>query len=62
VQRPALDGLVDQPDQLLVLGLGGLVVAAFDGSLQAAEVRLDRRRVAPVLETLALGAEDPLLL
>ena len=27
VQRAALDGLVDQPDQLLVLGVGGVVVA-----------------------------------
>ena len=62
VQRAALDGLVDQPDQLLVLDLGGVVVATLDGSLKAAEVRLDRRRVAPVLESLALGAEDPLLL
>ncbi len=37
-------------------------VAARDDRLQAAEVRLDRRRVAPVLQTLALGAQDPLLL
>ncbi len=62
VQRAALDGLVDQPDQLAVLGLGGIVVATLDSSLEAAEVRLDRRRVAPVLEPLTLGAEDPLLL
>ena len=35
---------------------------ARDRGLEAAEVRLDRRRVAAVLETLALGAEDALLL
>ena len=47
---------------VLVLGVGGLGLAGFDRGLEAAEVRLDRRRVAAVLEALALGAEDALLL
>ena len=37
-------------------------VAGGHGRLEAAEVRLDLRRVAAVLESLALGAQDPLLL
>ena len=37
-------------------------VAARDGRLEAAEVGLDRGGVAAVLEPLALGAQDPLLL
>ena len=39
-----------------------LGVALGDGRLEAAEVGLDRRGVAAILEPLALGAEDPLLL
>src|SRR3954454_7364981 len=62
VQRAALDGLVDRAHELAVLGVGGLGVSALDRGLQAAEIRLDRRRVAAVLETLALGADDALLL
>ena len=37
-------------------------VAALDGRLEATEVGLDRRGVAAVLEPLALGAQDALLL
>ena len=62
VQGAALDRLVDQGDQLAVLGVGRVVVALADRGLQAAEVRLDRRRVAAVLDALALGAQDALLL
>src|SRR3954451_6376639 len=62
VQRAALDGLVDRPHELEMLGVGRVGIAALDGGLQAAEVRLDRRGVAPVLEALALGADDRLLL
>src|SRR5712671_253224 len=54
VQRAALHGLVDRPHERAVLGLGGRVVATGDRGLEAAEVRLDRRRVAAVLEALAL--------
>ncbi len=52
--------IVLREDSVLERGL--LVVAVRDGRLQAAEVGLDRRGVAPVLEPLSLGAEDPLLL
>jgi hypothetical protein len=38
------------------------VVALGDGRLEAAEVRADRRRVAAILEALALRAQDALLL
>src|SRR4051794_21361463 len=62
VQRAALDGLVDRPHELTVLGVGDLGVPALDRGLQAAEVRLDRRRVAAVLEALALGPEGGVLL
>src|SRR5215210_4091131 len=58
VQRPALDGLVDRADELAVLGVGGRVVAGLDRGLEAAEVGLDRRRVATVLEPLALRAQN----
>src|SRR5215218_10390271 len=44
VQRAALDGLVDRPHELAVLGAGRLGVAAGDRGLEAAEVRPDRRR------------------
>ncbi len=62
MQRAALDGLVDRAHEATVLGLGGLAVALLGESLQATEVGLDRRGVLAVLETLALGAEDALLL
>src|SRR5581483_344112 len=61
VKRAALDGLVDRRDELAV-GLRGVALVALDGGGQAAEVGLDRRGVAAVLEPLALGAQDPLLL
>src|SRR3954451_1498407 len=62
VQRAGLHGLVDERQQLAVIGVGLGVVLGLDGRDQAPEVRLDRRGVAAVLETLALGAQDPLLL
>src|SRR4051812_33357733 len=62
MQRAALDGLVDRADELSVLRVGRGGVAARDRGPQAAEVRPDRRRVSAVLEALALGALDPLLL
>jgi len=62
VQRAALHRLVDRPHEHAVLGVGRGVVAPGDGGLEAAEVRLDLRRVASVLSPLALGALDPLLL
>src|SRR3954449_486233 len=56
VQRAALDGLVDQRDELAVL-VGALrFVAGGDGRLEAAEGRLDLRRVVAVLEPLPLRA------
>ncbi len=45
-----------------MLGVGGRTLAGGDGALEAAEVRLDPRHIAPILEPLTLGAEDPLLL
>jgi hypothetical protein len=45
-----------------VLGVGRLGLARGDGGLEAAEVRLDRRRVPPVLVPLALSAENALFL
>jgi hypothetical protein len=62
VQRASLNRLVDRLDELAVLGIGLRVLARGDGVLEAAEVRLDPRRVATVLEPLTLGAKDPLLL
>ena len=62
VQRSALDGLVDRLDEHAVLGLGDIVGAVGNRPLQPAKVRLDRRRVAAVLEPLTLGTQDPLLL
>ena len=44
------------------VGVGGCVVAALHERLEAAEVGLDRRGVVAVLQALALGAQDPLLL
>jgi hypothetical protein len=62
VNRATLDGLVDRRDEIAVRRVGSCVVAVFDERLEAAEVRLDRRGVLAVLETLALGAQDALLL
>jgi hypothetical protein len=62
VKRAALDGLVDRRLEPAMLDLGGLGVALGDRALEAAEVGLDRRGVAAVLQPLALGAQDPLLL
>src|SRR5436190_11606828 len=62
VQRAALDGLVDGRRQRRELAVGRRIVALGDGRLEAAEVRADRRRVAAVLEALALRAQDALLL
>src|ERR687897_1707357 len=59
VQGAALDRLVDGLHERAVLARGGVVVAGGDRRLQTAEVGLDRRGVAPVLEALALGAQDP---
>jgi putative peptidoglycan lipid II flippase len=55
MQRAALDRLVDGRDELPEVGVGPLLVALGDGGLEPAEVRLDRRRVAAVLEPLTLG-------
>jgi hypothetical protein len=62
VQRAALDGLVDRPHQRQVLGLRRVGVTGCDRGLEAAEEGLDRRRVAAVLQALAFGPEDALLL
>ena len=62
MQRTALHGGVDAAHQRAVLGLGGLCVAALHRRFQAPEERLDRGGVEAVLQTLALGAQDPLLL
>src|SRR6202034_2150459 len=62
VQRTARDRLVDRAHQLAVRRRGAVRLAALHLCLQAAEVRLDGRRVQTVLQTLALGAEDALLL
>ncbi len=62
MQRSALDGLVDRLDELAMLGVRLRAVAIGHGSLEPAEERLDLGGVAAVLESLALGARDPLLL
>jgi hypothetical protein len=62
MQRAALDRLVDQLHDAAVLGVGKLGVAGGGRGLEAAEIGLDRRRVAPVLAALALGAQDALFL
>ena len=59
---PRLTALSIVADQLAVRRLGGVAVAALRRRLEAAEVGLDRGGVAAVLEPLALGAQDPLLL
>ena len=62
VQRAALDGLVDRADELRCSASAVSASPASTAACEAAEVGLDRRRVAAVLEPLALGAQDPLLL
>ena len=62
VQGATLHSLVDHAHELFVLRIGCGCVAARHRRLQPPEVRLDRRRVAPVLQALALAAQDPLLL
>ena len=62
VQGATLDGLVDRAHEATVLGLGGIAVALLGERFQATKVGLDRRGVFAVLQTLALGAEDALLL
>ena len=62
MQGAALDGLVDRLHERAVLGGGRLGVAGGDRGLEAAEEGPDGRRVAAVLQALALGAEDALLL
>jgi hypothetical protein len=56
VQGAALDGLVDQRHEAAVLSDDLLFVAGGHGDFEAPEVRLDLRRVLPVLEALALRA------
>ena len=62
MQSAALDGLVDRLDELAVLDVGLRTVTRRDRRLETAEEGLDLRRVAAVFETLALGAQNPLLL
>src|SRR5205823_8255205 len=62
VQRAALDGLVDRLHKHPVLVVGRWLIPSLDRPRKPAEVGLDPRRVAPVLEPLALSAQDPLLL
>ncbi len=62
VHGAALDRLVDRALQQPVLLGRTLLVAVSHGSLQAAEVRLHGRGIAAVLQSLTLGAQDPLLL
>src|SRR5690348_4875689 len=60
VERVALHGAGDARHGLAVLGLGRVGIAGLDRSLEAAEVGLDRRRVAAVLEPLPLRPLDAL--
>jgi hypothetical protein len=53
MQRAALHRVVDRRDERRVLAVGTTAVALADRGLEAAEVRLHRRGVAPVLQTLA---------
>jgi hypothetical protein len=62
VQRAALDRLVDRAHEGEVLRGGRLRVAGRDRGLEAAEVRPDRGGVPAVLQALAFGPEDALLL
>src|ERR1700759_1294306 len=62
VDRAGLDGFVDRLHERTVLGLRGGVVARGTARLEPAEVSLDTRGVAAVLEPLTRGTLDPLLL
>ena len=62
MERAGLDGLVDRLHQRAVLGVGGGVIARRCRSLEPAEVGLDARGVASILEPLTRGALDALLL
>ena len=59
---PRLTALSIVLTSVVMLGVGERVVLGGDGGLEATEVRPDRRGVVAVLEALALGAQDPLLL
>ena len=61
-RAPLLDGLVDPRDELAMLARRPRRRRRATAPLEAAEMRLDRARQAPVLDPLALGARDPLLL
>ena len=56
MQRTLLNGLVDLRHQVALLGGDRVGVAALDGALEAAEVRLDGAGEQPVLRALALAA------
>ena len=62
MQRAALDRPVDAAHQLAVVDRGALAVPGGNRLLQAPEIGLHAGGVAAVLEALALGALDPLLL
>src|SRR6476646_8572299 len=62
VQRTTGGGAVDEHLQLLVLTVDHIGVATVDRRLEPAEVGLDRRLVAQVLEPLPGGYLDALLL
>jgi hypothetical protein len=53
---------VDPADELTVLGLDTLLLARGDGRFEPSRERLDRGAVAEVLEPLAGGGADALLL
>src|SRR5204862_1896704 len=62
MQRPTLHRPVDAAHELAVVDGGALAVSGGDRLLQAPEIGLHAGGVAAVLESLALGALDPLLL
>ena len=62
VVRAARRGAVDRPNELAVTLLDLSTFAIGDGSLEAPGQGLDRRAVPQVLEPLAGGAPDALLL
>ena len=62
MERPARCRAVDPADELAVLGLHALGLAGLDCRLETARERLHRRAVAKVLEPLAGGGANALLL